>query len=140
MQRIKDSSLRRSYHCRLSIADLRSASHCAGSRMSASRVLKGTPTHKDVKNEGRSDYVYENKARATKCHARNAAFYTQMHQLHGHRHQSSERFVRTCTGSAINRGNAALEQLIDLLVKNLLLLCREPAFPVCLRQQPDERG
>ena len=40
---------------------------------------KRTLTHKDVKNEGRSDYVYENKAHTTKCHAKNAAFYTKMH-------------------------------------------------------------
>jgi hypothetical protein len=68
------------------------------------RGRKGGLTHKDVKNEGRSDYMYENKARATKCHDRNAAFYTKMHPLHGNRQQSSGPFGRLCTSCATIRG------------------------------------
>src|SRR5579862_4071140 len=57
-------------------------------------------THKDVKNEGRSDYMDENKWRATKCHARNAAFYTKMHPLRGDRQQASGPYGRLCTNYA----------------------------------------
>jgi hypothetical protein len=34
----------------------------------------GLPPHKDVKNEDRPDYVYENKERWTKCTPIKAAF------------------------------------------------------------------
>ena len=95
--------------CRFSIADcrlpplwradtlltVRTAQSSIANRQST--IAKGTPTHKDVKNEGRPDYVYENKARATKCHAKYAVFYTKMHPLHVSRQQSSGPFVRRCT-------------------------------------------
>ena len=68
-----------------------------------STVPKGGLTHKDVKNEGRSDYVYENKARQTKCHAKNAVFYTKMHQSHCNRQQWSGRFDRMRMTDAIKR-------------------------------------
>src|SRR5579862_8037588 len=61
-------------------------------------------TQKDVKNEGRSDYVYENTARATKCHAKNAAFYTKMHPLRGNRQQSNGPFGRSGTSCATTLG------------------------------------
>ena len=57
-------------------------------------------SHKDVKNGGRSDYMHENKARATKCHAKNAAFYTKMPTLRGNPQQSSGPFGRLCTNCA----------------------------------------
>jgi hypothetical protein len=44
----------------------------------AFRGRKGGLSHKDVKNEGRSDYVYENKASTKKSHAKNTAFYTKI--------------------------------------------------------------
>jgi hypothetical protein len=37
---------------------------------------------KDVKNEGTSGDVYENKASTTKCHAKNAGFCKKNHQSH----------------------------------------------------------
>ena len=61
-------------------------------------------TQRDVKNEGRSDYVYENKWRATKCHARNTAFYTKTHPSHGNRQRSNGPFGRLCTNCATTRG------------------------------------
>jgi hypothetical protein len=36
---------------------------------------------RNVKNEGTSGDVYENKASTTKCHAKNAAFYTKIHRM-----------------------------------------------------------
>ena len=44
-------------------------------------VRNGALTHRDVKNEGTSGDVYENKGRATKCTHINTAFYTKMHEL-----------------------------------------------------------
>src|ERR1039458_7714859 len=74
-------------------------------------------TPKDVKNEGRSDYMYENKARGTKCHAKNAAFYTKMHPLHGNRQQSSGPFGRLCTNFATIRGEMTPSTVVALLKK-----------------------
>src|ERR1019366_4883121 len=74
-------------------------------------------THKDVKNEGRSDYIYENKARATKCHAKNTAFYTKMHPLRGNRQQSSGPFGRLCTNCTTLRGEVAPWKVVALLEK-----------------------
>ena len=78
------------FDCGFSVASIVARQHPAhdqdGSilnRKSSIDNYQGTPTHKDVKNEGRTDYVYENKVRATKCHAKNAVFYTKMHPLHG---------------------------------------------------------
>src|ERR1039458_4550627 len=74
-------------------------------------------THKDVKNEGRSDYVYENKARATKCHAKNAVFYTEMHPFHGNRQQSSGPFGRSCTSCKTIRGEMTPATVVTVLKK-----------------------
>src|ERR1017187_8583706 len=74
-------------------------------------------THKDVKNEGRPDYMYENKARATKCHAKNAVFYTKMHPVHGNRQQSSGPFGRSCTNCATIRGEMTPATVVALLKK-----------------------
>ena len=53
-------------------------------------VRKGALTLRDVKNEDRPGYVHENKSRTTKCHAKNAAFYTKMHLLGDNRQQRME--------------------------------------------------
>src|ERR1019366_6694858 len=74
-------------------------------------------THKDVKNEGRSDYIYENKARATKCHAKNTAFYTKMHPLRGNRQQSSGPFGRLCTNCTTIRGEMTPATVVALFKK-----------------------
>ena len=44
-------------------------------------VRNGVLTHRDVKNEGTSGDVYENKGRETKCTHINTAFYTKMHEF-----------------------------------------------------------
>ena len=59
--------------------------------------------------------MYENKARATKCHAKNAAFYTKMHPLHGKRQQSSGPFGRLCTNCATIRGEMMPATVVALL-------------------------
>ena len=50
-------------------------------------------THKDVKNAGRSGYVYENKWRATKCTPLNAALCTKMRALRDIRDESARLFA-----------------------------------------------
>jgi hypothetical protein len=74
-------------------------------------------THKDVKNEGRSDYMYENKARATKCHAKNTAFYTKMHPLRSNRQQSSGPFGRSCRNRPTIRGEMTPATVVELFKK-----------------------
>src|SRR5579862_1131849 len=74
-------------------------------------------THKDVKNEGRSDYVYENTERATKCHAKNAAFCTKMHPLRGNRQQSNGPFGRLCTNCAKIPGEMTPATVVTVLKK-----------------------
>jgi hypothetical protein len=44
-------------------------------------VRNGALTPRDVKNEGTSGDVYENKGRETKCTHINTAFYTKIHQF-----------------------------------------------------------
>ena len=66
--------------------------------MKAQRSTAPTQTHqnskcdlkispRDVKNEDRPGYVYENKTGRTKCHAKNAAFYMKTHLLRKTRQQ-----------------------------------------------------
>ena len=84
-------------------------------------------SHKDVKNEGRSDYVYENKARATKCHAKNAVFYTKIYPSHDNRQQSSGPFGRSCTNFATIRGELTPATGVALL-ENLCIGGAEDPF------------
>jgi hypothetical protein len=56
-----------------------------------------TPTHKDVKYGGRSDYVYENTWKQTKCTPRKRLLYTEMFPLQGNRQEASRPFDRACT-------------------------------------------
>ena len=67
-------------------------------------VRNGVLTHRDVKNEGTSGDVYENKGRATKCTHINTAFYTKMHQFRDNGRQSIGLFGRKCIGCVIIRG------------------------------------
>jgi len=52
------------------------------------RVRNGTLTLRDVKNEDRPGYVYENTGESTKCLAKNTAFCTKMRQLSDNRQES----------------------------------------------------
>jgi hypothetical protein len=92
---------------RLSIADLRSAFHCGGSRMSFSRVRNGALTLRDVKNEDRSGYVYENTVNDDKMSGEKTSFCTKMYPFHDNRQQSVGLMGRKCTSQAINRGEVA---------------------------------
>jgi hypothetical protein len=44
--------------------------------------LRGTTTPRDVKNEDRPGYVYENKGGNDKMSGEKHGFYTKMHELH----------------------------------------------------------
>jgi hypothetical protein len=47
-----------------------------------STALIGAQTHKDVKNEDRTGYVYENKWHDDKMSSEKHGFYTKMRELH----------------------------------------------------------
>ena len=78
-------------------------------------------TPKDVKNEGRPGYMYENKVRATKCHVKNAAFYTKTYPSHGNRQQSSGPFGRLCSNCATIRGELTPATVVALVNNGLLM-------------------
>jgi hypothetical protein len=48
---------------------------------------------KDVKNEGRSGYVYENTGDDDKMSGELPVFYTKKHPIHHHRQESSGGFA-----------------------------------------------
>jgi len=73
------------------------------------------PTQKDVKNEDRSDYVYENKGDNDKLSCENTAFYWKMTQWSGNLQESARSLGRNCMNFAIIRGEI------------------EPIFDPCLR-------
>jgi len=49
------------------------------------QVRNGALAHRDVKNEDRSDYVFENKCSTTKCIPLNSLFCTKLHGSVGRR-------------------------------------------------------
>jgi hypothetical protein len=51
---------------------------------------------RDVKNDARTDYVYENKGGKTKCQAKNAAIYTKTCQTSDDRQKSGRLIDRIC--------------------------------------------
>jgi hypothetical protein len=96
---MEDSSLRLIYDCRFG--------KCRPQFRRLTNMLikvrNGVLTHRDVKNEGTSGDVYENKGQETKCTHINTAFYTKMHELRDNERQSIGLFGRTCADHAINR-------------------------------------
>jgi len=52
------------------------------------RVRNGALIHKDVKNEDRTDYVYEKKWRMTQCPRINTIFWPRMHRFRDNGRQS----------------------------------------------------
>ena len=60
-------------------------------------------TKRDVKNEDRSDYVYENIRKMTKCTLLNSAFYTKIHRLRDNRRKSFGLIGRKCENDPIFR-------------------------------------
>jgi len=61
-------------------------------------------TQRDVKNEDRSDYVYENKGKHDKMTGDLPGFFTKMHRLRAKGRQSSRLFGGKCISFGINRG------------------------------------
>jgi len=72
-------------------------------------VRKGAVTPRDVKNEGRTGYVYENTSDDDKMSCENTGFYMKMHPFYDKRQQSVQIVDRGCTGYAINRGEGGPE-------------------------------
>jgi hypothetical protein len=64
-------------------------------------------TKGDVKNEDRSDYVYENIRNMTKCTLLSSAFYTKIHRLRDNRRKSFGLIGRKCKNDPIFRGEVA---------------------------------
>ena len=56
--------------------------------MCSSRFETGELIQRDVKNEDRSGYVYENKGDDDNMSYEKHGHFTKMHQLHGNQHQS----------------------------------------------------
>jgi hypothetical protein len=69
-----------------------------------STIVKGGPTPRDVKNEDRTGYMYENTGELTKCDAQNAAFYTKIRRLRANRQHSVGLMGRKFKNCAIIRG------------------------------------
>jgi hypothetical protein len=85
MQRMKDSNLHRVWR----LTDM------------LSKLRNGAPTPRDVKNEDRSGYVYENKGEHDKMSSEKPAVYTKTWQLRDNRQQSVGLCVRDCRDLAI---------------------------------------
>src|ERR1039457_7486705 len=87
MRRMEDSSLRLIYDCRLAkCPPMRRLTNtlvktCRPEGRRYISVRNEALTHRDVKNEGTSGDVYENKGRETKCTHINTAFCKKMHQF-----------------------------------------------------------
>jgi hypothetical protein len=65
-------------------------------------------TLRDVKNEDRSGYMYDNKDEHDKMSIEQHAFYTQMHQFRDNRQQSSRLLGRKYMDCKINKGEVEL--------------------------------
>ena len=69
-----------------------------------STALNGALTLRDVKNEDRPGYVYENTGDDDKMAGAKTGFYMKMHPFHHIRQQSVGLLGRKCTDYAKNRG------------------------------------
>jgi hypothetical protein len=67
---------------------VRTAKSSIANRQSTIDNWQGTLTLRDVKNEGRSGYVYENTGNDDKMSSYKTGFYTKMHPLRDNRHPS----------------------------------------------------
>jgi len=67
-------------------------------------VRNGAVTRRDVKNEGTSGDVYENKGDDDNMSSEKHDHFTKIHQLRGNRQHSVGLSGRKCTGCAIIRG------------------------------------
>ena len=83
------------FECRLPICEF---PHPAGRPVKVLFKVGNDPwTQRDVKNEGTSGDVYENKEETTKCLVTNSASRTKMHQSGPNREQSAGLLGRRCT-------------------------------------------
>ncbi len=87
-------------HCPLTIP---ACSDCGGSRRKCPN--RGGPVLRDVRNEDRSGYVYENIGDDDKMPRGLPASHTEMHQLDGSRQRSSGLHSQKYTDSPVIRGN-----------------------------------
>jgi hypothetical protein len=97
----EDASLRLIADCRLSICEV--LPHCGGSRMCFSRVRNGALTHRDVKNEDRTGYVYENTGDDDKLSGQRTGFYTKMHSWREDQQESVGFLGRECISYTIRQ-------------------------------------
>jgi hypothetical protein len=67
------------------------------------KVQNGALTQRDVKNEDRTDYVYENTWNNDKMSGQKTGFYTKMHQLREVQRESVGLTGRKCKGYSIKR-------------------------------------
>jgi hypothetical protein len=100
-----DGRLQPAADLRLPIVECRFAKLPHPRRLTNTRTeaRKWALTLRDVKNEGTSGDVYENKRKGTKCLVTNPASYTKMHPSHANRQQSVGLLGPTYTSYAIKR-------------------------------------
>jgi hypothetical protein len=103
MQRLEDSSLRQLWRLTSMLF----------------RVRNGALTLRDVKNEDRPGYVYENTGDDDKMSGEKTGFCRKMPPFHDNRQQSVGTVDRGCTAYAINQGEggprigSSVHRLID---------------------------
>ncbi len=103
----KDGRFQPAADLRLTIVDLRSAHPRWRLTNKLTEVRNGALTLRDVKNEDRSGYVYENTVNDDKMSGEKTSFCTKMYPFHDNRQQSVGLMGRKCTSQAINRGEVA---------------------------------
>jgi hypothetical protein len=77
--------------------------------------------HNNVKNEGRSDYVYENKWKSTKCTPINPGSYTKMHHSLNSQAAIDRLFGQKCTNYSISRDEGS-SRLLSSRVGSVILI------------------
>jgi hypothetical protein len=68
------------------------------------KVRNGALTHKDVKNEDRPDYVYENKGTSDKMDDNRADFVTEIDRLRGNSGRNKRSADLFCRCAALGHG------------------------------------
>jgi len=102
MLSMEDCSLRLIYDCRLPIGE--APLPLWRLKKMLFKVRNGDLTLRDVKNEDRPGYMYENTGNDDKMSGEKTGFYTKMYPLREDRQQSVGLIGRNCTSHAIIRG------------------------------------
>jgi hypothetical protein len=105
--KVEDSGLWLIYDCQFSMFDLRDAPHWAVHQHAGQGRKRGTDL-RDVKNEGTSGDVYENKGDGDKMSVAKQDFYVNMHELRDVRHPFGGLTGRKCLAYAIIRRGGGL--------------------------------